>query len=97
MAKKGKKRGNEEWYLYHSIKNEDALIPVILVSVLTFFMHHGWIISIAIWIGYFIYCSNNNEELDNDEYISQKRQNFEDVRQAMESGEIQIKQDITKR
>ena len=63
-----------EWYLYHHYKNENALIPVIILSALCFFLKGGGIIvSIVIWIWYFCYCNKNNEILNNDPGILLER------------------------
>lgn len=68
------KKGDYDYYLYHSIKNENALIPVIVFSFLVFFVRNGWLISLCIWIWYFNYCNKNNRELDNNPIILKKRE-----------------------
>ena len=63
-----------EWYLYHHIKNENALIPVIVSSVLCLFLNGGGsIVSIGIWVWYFYYCQKNNERLNNDPEVLYER------------------------
>ena len=62
-----------EWYLYHHWSNENALLPIIVISFLTFFLHNGWLISLIIWIGYAVYCVNNDLELDKNPDILRKR------------------------
>lgn len=75
------KRNDPDWYLYHHIKNEDALIPVIIASFLSFFCNGGgWLVSICIWIWYFMYCHKNNNKLDNDPYIIKERQAYIELR-----------------
>lgn len=68
------KRSDHEWYLYHSIKNEDALIPVIVGSFISLFLKGGGLLSIGIWIWYFNYCKKNNDALNNDPIILRKRE-----------------------
>lgn len=64
-----------EWYLWHHIKNEDALIPVIISSFLTLFCKGGGeIVSICIWVWYFYHCAQNNEKLNNDPEIVRERE-----------------------
>ena len=75
MSEKDKlKQNTGEWYLYHNIKNENALLGVIISSIITFFFYNGWFISLCIWIGYGIYCNNNNEKLNNDPEILKERE-----------------------
>lgn len=74
MTKDSLKNITGEWYLYHSIKNENALIPVIIGSFLMLFgKGGGWLVSIGIWVWYFYYCCKNDEELNNDIDILIKR------------------------
>lgn len=68
------KRNSSEWYLYHHIKNEDALIPVIIFSFLGLFINGGSLLFFIIWGWYISYCYKNNRELDNDPYIQKKRE-----------------------
>jgi hypothetical protein len=68
------KRITGEWYLYHNIKNENALLPVIILSCITFFFKSGLLISIGIWIWYYFYCEKNNAELDKDPKILKERE-----------------------
>lgn len=63
-----------EWYLYHSIENENALIPVIVGSFLTLFLKQGIIISVCIWIWYAMYCSKNNQDLNNNPSVLKERE-----------------------
>ena len=67
-------RGSHEWYLYHSFKNENALLPVIVFSILLLFIHNGIVFSIGLWIWYFDYCKRNNDALDKDPQILKKRE-----------------------
>ena len=70
------KRVTGEWYLYYSIKNENALIPVIVCSFITLFLKQGVIISLGIWMWYIMYCSRNNEDLNNNPSILTKRETW---------------------
>lgn len=67
------RRGTSEWYLYHSIKNEDALLPVIALSVVILFVPGGIVGDIIIWIYYYFYCKANNAALDRDPQIQRER------------------------
>lgn len=63
-----------EWYLWHNIKNENALLPVIVISCLVIFLHNGILYSACIWLWYANYCSNNNEKLNRDPKILKERE-----------------------
>lgn len=76
-------RDDHEWYLYHSIKNEDALIPVIVFSIIGLFLKGGVLLFLCIWIWYFSYCNKNNRALDNDPYIQKEREICKKVRREM--------------
>ena len=76
-------RNDPEWYLYHHIKNEDALIPVIVFSCLSLFINGGTILFFCIWGWYFSYCNKNNRALDNDPYIRKKRESYKRIRREM--------------
>lgn len=68
------KWGTDEWYLYHHIKNEKPIIPLILLTYFLAICNGGiwWII--LIWGWYFHWAHKSNEELDNDIYILFKRE-----------------------
>lgn len=88
MSEKEKlKRNTGEWYLYHHIKNENALLYVIVGSVVTFFFHNGWLISLSIWIWYFIYCSENNAKLNKDPQILKEREWW--MQRHIEKGDVE--------
>lgn len=74
------KRNTDEWYLYHHIKNEDALIPVIIFSFLGLFCNGGSILFFIIWGWYFSYCYKNNRELDNRPDIIREREIYKQVK-----------------
>lgn len=76
-----------EWYLYHHIQNENALIPVAIFSFLTFFCKGGWIVSILAWFGYLVYCEYNNEKLNNDPQILIERAQWMKIR--IEKGQVE--------
>lgn len=63
-----------EWYLYHAMENENTLIPVIIISFLTLFLYDGIIISLGIWIWYAMYCSKNNNALNNNPRVLKERE-----------------------
>lgn len=67
-------RGSDDWYLYHSFKNENALLPVIVFSILLLFIHNGIVFSIGLWICYFDYCKRNNDALNKDPKILKERE-----------------------
>lgn len=67
------RRGTSEWYLYHSIKNEDALLPVIALSIIILFVPGGIVGDIVIWILYYLYCESNNAALNRDPEIQKQR------------------------
>lgn len=67
------KRGSSEWYLYHHIKNEEPIIPLIVLSCFLAICHGGIFIIILIWAYYFSWAKANNEKLNNDPYIQQQR------------------------
>ena len=67
-------RGSYNWYLYHSFKNENALLPVIVASFLLFFIHNGIVFIIFLWIWYFDYCKRNNDALNKDPKILRERE-----------------------
>lgn len=60
--------------LYHSYKNENWLLPVILFSIFAFFCKGGILNVILIWIGYGVYCVGNNAELDKDPDVLETRE-----------------------
>lgn len=62
-----------EWYLWHHIKNENALLYIIVISFLTLFMNSGWIISLIVWLLYSLYCYKNNQKLNNNKEILKER------------------------
>ena len=74
------KRNTAEWYLYHHIKNEDALIPVVVFSILGLFIKGGSILFICIWGWYLSYCYKNNRELDNRPDIIREREIYKSVK-----------------
>ena len=74
MVNKEMLKQTGEWYLWHHYKNENALLYVIVGSFLAFFMHSGWIISLFIWIIYGIYCTKNNQNLNNNPEILRDRE-----------------------
>lgn len=77
-----------EWYLWHSIKNENAIIPVIVLSFLFIFCKvGGLIVSIGIWIWYFCYCNKNNDALNNDPQILLERAWW--IQRHKEKGELE--------
>ena len=78
---------SREWYLWHSIKNENALLPVIVISFFAFFMYNGWLISLCIWIWFAIYCKNNNEKLNNNQEILREREIR--IKYHIENGDIE--------
>lgn len=76
MISKENLKASGEWYLYYSIKNENALIPVIIFSFLVFFCQGGWLVSIGIWVWYLVYCTSNNEKLNNDPQVLLERERW---------------------
>ena len=68
------KYGTREWYLYHHIKNEDPIIPLVVLSCFLVICKGGIPTIIVIWIIYFKWASNNNRMLDNDPEILRSRQ-----------------------
>ena len=73
ISKENLKNITGEWYLYHHIANENALIPVIVGSFLVFFCQGGWLVSLCIWLWYSYYCISNNEKLNKDPEVLQER------------------------
>ena len=63
------KYGTHEWYLYHNRKNEDPIIPLILLSCFLFICKGGIATIILIWAYYFHWAHENNEELNRDPEI----------------------------
>ena len=80
-VKRTLRRGDDDYYLYHSYKNEKALIYVIVISFLVFFVKMGFVCSIGVWLLYYLYCERNNAKLNNDPYILKRR---ESVRRMQE-------------
>ena len=79
-------RGSSEWYLYHSFKNENALLPVIVVSLLLLLVKSGIVFSIGLWIWYFDYCKRNNDALNKDPQILKKREKaIEEYKKQLEA------------
>ena len=75
MSKKQKmKYVTREWYLYHHIDNENALIPTIVASTLAFFINPGVIWSVVVWMIYFTYCDLNNQKLNNSSEVLKERE-----------------------
>lgn len=74
------KKYSSEWYLYHSRKNEDALVPVIIISILVFFIKPGVVWSVAVWMWYFDYCTTNNNKLNKDPWVLEQREIYEQIR-----------------
>lgn len=68
------KHVTKEWYLYHHIKNENALLNVIVISALAFFINPGVIWSFVVWFFYLVYCSENNDKLNKDPQVLRKRE-----------------------
>lgn len=68
-----------EWYLYHHIDNENALIPAIVISALAFFINPGVVWSFVVWIYYLVYCDINNQKLDNDSIILKEREGWKNL------------------
>lgn len=69
------RRGTDEWYLYHSYKNEEMLPKAIIGSFVFFFLkNNGWLGSILIWLFYFYFCEQNNRALDNDPLTLKRRE-----------------------
>ena len=67
------KYGTNEWYLYHDKKNEEPVIPLIVISFFVFFIKLGILWVIFIWCCYFKWASENNKKLDNDPEIRERR------------------------
>lgn len=63
------KRGTDEWYLYHSYKNEDALYYALILGFCAIFLKQGLGLEILIWGYYAWYCFKNNNDLDNNPRI----------------------------
>ena len=68
------KKNTREWYLYHHYKNEDALLPVIITSVIALLCNGGIAFSFLIWMWYIYYCVKNNSELNSDPKILNDRE-----------------------
>lgn len=75
------KQSTGEWYLYHHINNENALLPVIVISFLTLFLHGGILISMFVWVMYILYCVANNNALNNDPVILKDREAWKKIHQ----------------
>lgn len=80
------KYGSREWYLYHNKKNEDPIIPLIVISFFVFFIKLGILWVGFIWLCYFLWAKRNNEELNNDPEVLRARQNIIELRRQ---GKIQ--------
>lgn len=65
--------GSSEWYLYHDYDNEKPIIPLILLSCFLFICKGGIIWLGLIWGKYFIWAHENNEKLNKDPEILEKR------------------------
>jgi hypothetical protein len=70
------KKGDSAWWLWHSYKNENAL-PLVIFLTIPLIICYGGIFYIAIlWLGYMFYCCSNNEALNNDPHIIEKREAY---------------------
>lgn len=78
------KYGSHEWYLYHNRKNEDPIIPLIVLSCFLLICKEGIPTIILIWTVYFIWASKNNRELDRDPEILYRRQCCEEFKKKKE-------------
>lgn len=88
ISKHNLKHVTGEWYLYHHIKNENAMLPVIVGSFLTLFLKGGGpIMSIGIWVWYSLYCHSNNEILNNDPEILKERELW--MKSYIEKGDVE--------
>ncbi len=67
------KYGSDEWYLYHNKMNEEPIIPLIVLSCFLAFIKSGILWIIIVWYLYFKWASKNNEELNNDPEIIERR------------------------
>lgn len=72
-------RGDDGYYLYHSYKNKDALIYVIVISFLVFFIKNGFFWSISIWIWYYLYCDTNNKKLNKNPRVLKERESLKRI------------------
>ena len=72
-------RGDDGYYLYHSYKNKDALIYVVVVSFLVFFIKNGFFWSISIWIWYYLYCDTNNKKLNKNPRVLKERESLKRI------------------
>ena len=73
------KKNTREWYLYHHFNNENALLPVVIISFLTLFLHGGIIISVFVWLMYAFYCVANNSSLNTNPQILQEREAWKKI------------------
>jgi hypothetical protein len=80
------KYGSNEWYLYHDKKNEEPVIPLIVISFFVFFIKLGVFYVILIWVMYFSWAKENNKKLDNDPEIIKHRMIYDKLRKE---GKIQ--------
>ena len=65
--------------MYHSYKNKDALIYVIVISFLVFFIKNGFFWSISIWIWYYLYCDTNNKKLNKNPRVLKERESLKRI------------------
>jgi hypothetical protein len=84
------KRGSYEWYLYHHIKNEEPIIPLIVLSCFFLICNGGFIMLLLAWGFYFNWASNNNKELDNDPEILKKREKCKSMHEYLKNNKINL-------
>ena len=72
--------GTYEWYLYHDKKNEEPVIPLIIISFFVFFIKLGIFYVMLIWTMYFLWARENNRKLDNDPEIIEQRMIYNKLR-----------------
>ena len=70
------KYGTREWYLYHHVKNEEPVIPLILISCFLFICKGGIFNVIVVWIWYATWAHKNNDMLNNDPEVLRERESY---------------------
>lgn len=73
------KYGTHEWYLYHHIRNEDPIIPLILLSCFLVICYQGIPTIIFIWTIYFLWAKKNNNELNHDPEVLKSRVTYMNI------------------
>ena len=68
--------GSPEWYLYHHYKNEEPIIPLIVLSCFFLICSGGFLWLLITWGWYFSWASKNNRELDNDPDVLYHRESW---------------------